>query len=235
MKGKNILFGLYALIIIASEISAMQLVTRRIPKSMHHVKMISPMKQKRKYYETAGEIVAAAMFILPLGYLVGQAATVMGCYIVGNVYEVAHKTYQYVRDPKAFRAENLYYDMAEIGSDECSWAYIKKIPCSNPRCCKYLDQHDIQKKRTEFFYDINQERLFLINVKEGLQNLHNKEEKAKLLLTHNKIDMGGYEKIMGLLEHKKNCYIKQATLFDGSDDSCYQDVKNFITQSHSKE
>ncbi len=213
MDGKTIFFGLCVSMIIASEVSAMQLVTKRMPKSVHRVNVTSPMIQKRNFDE-AGEIVAAAMFILPLGYALGQVATVAGCYIIGGACKGVHKTYKYVRDPKAFRAEKLYYDIAEIGSDECSFAYIKKIPCSNPRCCKYLDLYDAQKKRVELFSDANQEHHFVMTVNAGLQKLQSKEEEGKLLWAHDKITAEQCKKIAGLLRHKKDCYIKQRALFE---------------------
>jgi hypothetical protein len=46
MKYKNIFFGLCASMIIASEISAMQLVTRRVPKSKHRINSINSMMRK---------------------------------------------------------------------------------------------------------------------------------------------------------------------------------------------
>lgn len=235
MNGKNIIFGLCASMIVVSEICAMQLVTRRIPKSMHHVNIMNSMVQKRKYTE-AGEIVAAAMFILPLGYLIGQAATVMGCVVIGGVCEGSSRVYKstkYVINPKKYTANILYDQIAVIGSGRCSKAYIKKEACENPCCCKHLDSNDTHEKRAELFYDIHQESHFIWTLKNGLQNLQSKKEEAKLLLTQNKIDMQGYEKVMGLLEHKKDCYLKQAALFDGLE--YYEDVKDFIMQLHAKE
>jgi hypothetical protein len=48
--------------VIASEISAMQLVTRRVPKSMHRVNVMSPMMQKRNFELDPG--LAAVIWIM---------------------------------------------------------------------------------------------------------------------------------------------------------------------------
>ncbi len=217
MKYKNIFFGLCALMVIASEMCAMQLVTRRVPKSMHQINIMNSMLQKRKYYEEAGEIVAGAMMILPVAYLIGPVAGVMYCITISALCEGSHRVYnatKYAINPKKFTANTLYDQVATIGSERCSTAYIKKEECQNVCCCKHLDPNDTQKKRAELFYDINQERNFLIDVKYGLQRLRGKKEEAKLLFIQNKIDAQGYAKVIGLLDHKKDCYIKQHALFE---------------------
>ena len=221
MKCKNIFFGLCASMVIASEISAMQLVTKRVPKSMHQINIMGPMLQKRKYYEEAGGIVAGAMMILPVAYLIGPVAGVMYCITISALCEGSHRVYnatKYAINPKKFTANTLYDQVAAIGSERCSTAYIKREECQNPCCCKHLDQYNTHNKRVELFYDINQEHAFLIDVKYGLQRLRSKKEEAKLLFIHNKIDAQGYAKVIGLLEHKKDCYIKQHALFDGYKD-----------------
>lgn len=211
MKYKNLFFILFISMISVLEISAMQLVVRRVPKSIHRINAMHPIVQKRNYAES-GEIIAGAMMILPLAYLMGQAVPVVGCLMLSAVCEGSHRVYravQYARNPKAFRAEELYYQIADIGSEQCSFAYIKKLPCGNPCCCKNL-----YPKRTDIFDDINQERYFLRCVREGLQKLNGKEKEVQLLLAQNKIDTQGCQKIIGLLEHKKDCYIRQIALFD---------------------
>jgi hypothetical protein len=218
--------------VITSEISAMQLVTRRVPKSMHRVHSINSMMQKRNFGE--GGVILAMV----LGYYGGQAVAGIGCVVIGGVCEgssMACKAIKYTINPKACTANVLYEQVAVIGSERCSKAYITKEKCENPRCCKYVDQQNIPQKRDEFFYDINQEIYFLYTLKDGLHKLHNKEKEASLLFTQHKIDAQGYEKVMGLLEHKKDCYLKQLALFDGWEHSYYKDVKDFITQLHTKE
>ncbi len=197
MNGKNIFFGLCASMMIASEISAMQLVRRRIPKTMYRVNSMSPLVQKR------GSFGALIWFVgVPVAICCIEEA-LNTCPITKMI----------------ITANRLHNEVAGIGSERCSNVYIKKEVCKNPQCCKNLHPLFAYEKRPELFCDINQGRDFLVRVKDGLQKLHNKEEEAKQLLAQDKIYIEGYQKIMGLLEHKKDCHIKQIALSDEFFDS----------------
>lgn len=116
-----------------------------------------------------------------------------------------------MRNPKAFRADKLYYQIADIGSDNCSFAYITKVSCSNSVCCKYLN-NDIQRK--EIFNDIDHKLHFLNVVKKNVQKLSEKEKEGQLLWMNGKITAEQGKEIAKLLEHKKDCHVKQLALFE---------------------
>ena len=82
MKIKNIFFGLCASMMVASEISAMQLVTKRVPKSMHRVNTMGPMLQKRSMN---GSEVLGALMMLPGICIIFGIHLLAGCAIVGAV------------------------------------------------------------------------------------------------------------------------------------------------------
>ena len=212
MKYKNIIFGLSASMLFASEISAMQLAANRASKSMYRVNTIGPVMQKRKFNE-AGEIVAGAMMILPLAYGMGQAAEIVYCITINALCEGSYRAYnatKYAINPKAFVTNTLYDQVTAIGSERCSTAYIKKEKCQNEVCCKNV----CPQKKIEIFNNVDHKLYFFSTLKNGQQKLSRKEEQAKLLFSQNKIDTQGYQKIIGLIEHKKDCYDKQIALFD---------------------
>lgn len=204
MKFKNIFFVICASMIFVSEISAMQLVVRRVPRAMHRVN--NPVLYKR--YLDSPSVADAMEHIIELSIFAGKfgiALTILGgcCAIpVMTGWLVFGKTGDVIKD-MVWQDAFTYVNQ----DDECGKAYRIKSLCTDCICSK--DGNEVK-----FLENIDKKWQSRLACLQELHAKHNQcclveDDKADAFWFESKsnqnIDLAKYRDEFELVAHRKQC------------------------------